>query len=341
VRERAGGTEARTGCGAAAVRDHLRVSAHHAQLVGEAAHGAAPSRAALSTGQSGAGPNGAGSSGTGPRGAGPSGTGPSGAGSSGTGPSGAAPSSTFARGLAVIVALAELGEARAGELAAAAGIPLSTAYRYLRTLREHELVAEQAGVYRCGALFSRARTPEQPYGQLVATAAPLMERLTALTGETVTLVVRVGVSHALCVHQTESPNAEHTAFRIGQTLPLHAGAGERVLLAFAPEDVIRMVLVSELERYTDNTPDRRELARKLASTRHSWITTSRSEYVPGAIAVAVPVALDGQVICSLTVSRPSSRCDAAWQARVKPVLLNAGRALEHLLRESAAAQALR
>ena len=252
----------------------------------------------------------------------------------------ATPSSTFARGLAVLVALADRGEARAGELAAAAGVPVSTAYRYLRVLREHELVTECGGVYRCGPLFARAASVERPYRQLVDTAAPLMERLTALTGETVTLAVRVGVSHAICVHQTESPNMEHTAFRIGQTLPLHAGAGERVLLAFAPEEVIQMVLVSELERYTDNTPDRHELARKLASTRHSWITTSRSEYIPGAIAVAVPVAVDGQLICSLTVSGPSARCDAAWQGRVKPVLLNAGRALEHLLREAAAHAAL-
>lgn len=250
------------------------------------------------------------------------------------------PGSTFARGLTVLVALAERGEARAAELAAATGLPVSTAYRYLRVLREQELVAEQGGVYRCGPLFTRASAPERTYRQLVSTAAPLMERLTALTGETVTLAVRIGVSHALCVHQTESANAEHTAFRIGQTLPLHAGAGERVLLAFAPQEVIQMVLVGELERYTANTPDRHELVRKLASTRHSWITTSRSEYVPGAIAVAVPVAVDGQVICSLTVSGPSARCDAFWQGRVKPVLLNAGRALEHLLRETAARSAM-
>jgi DNA-binding IclR family transcriptional regulator len=243
--------------------------------------------------------------------------------------------SALARGLEVLVALAERGDARAGELAGTTGVPVSTAYRYLRVLREHELVVEEGGVYRCGPLFARVARPEQTYRQLVCTAGPLMQRLTALTGETVTLAVRIGVSHALCIHQTESPNADRTGFRIGQTLPLHAGAGERVLLAFAPDDVIQRVMIGELERYTANTPDRHELARKLVSTRHSWITTSRSEYVPGAIAVAVPVAADDQVICSLTVSGPSARCDAAWQARIKPVLLNAGRALEHLLRVEA------
>lgn len=243
--------------------------------------------------------------------------------------------STLARGLAVLAAIAERGEVRAGEVAAAVQLPVSTVYRYLRLLREHGFVVERDGVYGRGPRFAGGETASDGHARLAQTAGPLMQRLTQLTGETVTLAVRVGASHALCVHQTESPNAEHTGFRIGQTLPLHAGAGERVLLAFAPREVIQLALVGELERFTDNTPRRDELARKIASTRSSWITTSRAEYVPGALAIAVPVAVDGEVVCSLTVSGPSARCNAGWQARVKPVLINAGRALEHMLRETA------
>ncbi|MGH2858684.1 MAG: IclR family transcriptional regulator [Solirubrobacteraceae bacterium] len=243
--------------------------------------------------------------------------------------------STLARGLAVLAAVAERGEIRAGELAAAADLPVSTVYRYLRLLREHGFVIERDGIYGRGPRLSPGDAASAGYAGLARTATPVMERLTQLTGETVTRAVRVGASPALCVHQTDSPNAEHTGFRIGQTLPLHAGAGERVLLAFAPREVIQLALVGELEQFTDNTPQRDELVRKIASTRSSWITTSRAEYVPGALAVAVPVAVDGEVMCSLTVSGPNARCDAGWQARVKPVLLNAGRALEHLLRESA------
>ncbi|MGH3265278.1 MAG: IclR family transcriptional regulator, partial [Trebonia sp.] len=195
--------------------------------------------------------------------------------------------STLARGLAVLAVIAERGEVRAGELAAAVELPVSTVYRYLRLLREHGFVVDRDGVYGRGPRLTDTAAPSSAYARLAQTAAPLMQRLTTLTGETVTLAVRVGSSHALCVHQTESPNAEHTAFRIGQVLPLHAGAGERVLLAFAPREVIQLALVGELERFTDNTPRRDELLRKIASTRSSWLTTSRAEYVPGALAVAV------------------------------------------------------
>lgn len=249
--------------------------------------------------------------------------------------------SSLARGLAVLAALVERGEARADELAAAVGLPVSTVYRHLRLLREHGFVVDSAGVYRCGPVLARpSESPSRPYNGLVTAAAPLMKRLTRLTEETATLAVRIGVSHALCIHQTESPHPERTAFRVGQTLPLHAGAGERVLLAFAPREVIQMVLVGDLKRYTANTPGRDELQRKVASTRRSWITTSRAEYIKGAIAVAVPVSAAGHVVCSLTVSGPDTRCDAEWQARVKPALLTAGRALERLLHESTTAHDL-
>ncbi|HEX5192480.1 MAG TPA: IclR family transcriptional regulator [Solirubrobacteraceae bacterium] len=244
------------------------------------------------------------------------------------------PSSTLARGLVLLTTLSERGQARADELAAAAGLPVSTTYRYLRLMREHGFAVDRAGVYDCGPLLADRSQPPGDYGGLVAVAGPLMERLTHATQETVTLAVRVGVSHVLCVHQTESPRSTRTAFRIGQRLPLHAGAGERVLLAFAPPEVIEMVLIGELERYTANTPGTDELRRRLASTRDAGITTSRSEYVPGALAVAIPVAVAGDVVCSLTVSGPGDRCSAGWQARVKPVLVNAGRALGYLLREA-------
>ncbi|MGI8712281.1 MAG: IclR family transcriptional regulator [Solirubrobacteraceae bacterium] len=242
--------------------------------------------------------------------------------------------STLERGLGLLVVLAQRGEARADELADAVAIPVSTVYRYLRVLRAHDFVVERGGVYAAGPLLVGPSQPVLAYGRLVSIAGPIMERLTRLTQETVTLAVRIGVTHALCIHQTESPNLDRTAFRIGQQLPLHAGAGERVLLAFAPPEVLEMALVGDLERYTDNTPDRKQLERQIASTRHSWVTTSRSEYMPGALAVAIPVAVDGQVLCSLTVSGPGARCGAGWQAQAKPVLVNAGRALEHLLRES-------
>ena len=87
---------------------------------------------------------------------------------------------------------------------AATGLPVSTAYRYLRLMPEHEFAVDRAGMYECGPLLADRSSWLRDYRGMVAVAGPLMERLTQATQETVTLAVRVGVSHVLCVHQTES-----------------------------------------------------------------------------------------------------------------------------------------
>ncbi|MGH3180581.1 MAG: helix-turn-helix domain-containing protein [Streptosporangiaceae bacterium] len=46
-----------------------------------------------------------------------------------------------------MVTVAESGEVRADQIASEAEIPLSTVYRYLRTLRDLELVEERDGSY--------------------------------------------------------------------------------------------------------------------------------------------------------------------------------------------------
>lgn len=222
------------------------------------------------------------------------------------------------RGLALLRAVVETGPARADQLAGAAGIPLSTAYRYLRTLRRHGFVTEAGGLIAPGPLLAPA-SGRIGRTELVAIASPALRRLAELTGETTVLVVRAGL-HAVCVHQIESGHAVRLAFRIGEALPLYAGAGQRTLLAHAPPEVIQAVLAGELEQFTPNTPTAANLAKRLESTRLSGVATSRGEYSPGGVAIAAPVFCNGVIVCSLTAAGPDGRCGPQWQARTKPIL---------------------
>ena len=58
------------------------------------------------------------------------------------------------RGLRILSAVAETGETNAKSLAAALGLPLSTTYRYLKTLRQFDLVEEFGGRYLPSARLS-------------------------------------------------------------------------------------------------------------------------------------------------------------------------------------------
>jgi IclR family acetate operon transcriptional repressor len=137
---------------------------------------------------------------------------------------------------------------RADELAGTTGLPLSTAYRYLRTLRSYGFVAEAGGLFEPGPVLEPARG-HVGRAELVAIASPWLEQLAEFSAEIAVLVVRVGL-HAVCVHQVESEHAVRLAFRIGQTLPLYAGAGQRTLLAHAPPEVVEAVLDGEFQQFT-------------------------------------------------------------------------------------------
>jgi len=57
---------------------------------------------------------------------------------------------SFARGLRVLLTIADRGEIRADELSTLLGSPVSTVYRYLRTLSDFGFVDRQGSAYRLG-----------------------------------------------------------------------------------------------------------------------------------------------------------------------------------------------
>lgn len=202
-------------------------------------------------------------------------------------------------------------------------------YRYLRELRATGFVAERDAAYRPGErLIGKART-EPSRTELRRLAHSTLEELAAESGETALIAIRVG-THALCLDQVESAHAMRMAFRIGQTLPLHAGAASRVLLAHAPAEVAEVIL-RHLDRITPATPNRDSLSRRLAAVRSAGIATSRGEPIPGAVAIAVPIFDDGRCLSSLALAAPERRADGRWQRRAKELLGVARRDIEALV----------
>src|SRR5919107_3451376 len=57
---------------------------------------------------------------------------------------------SFARGLRVLLTIADRGEIRADELASLLDTPISTIYRYLRTLSDFGFIDRQGAGYRLG-----------------------------------------------------------------------------------------------------------------------------------------------------------------------------------------------
>ena len=227
-------------------------------------------------------------------------------------------SGSLERGLAVLMAIADAGEIDAATLAEAVHLPGSTVYRYLRTLREHALVEEHGGRYVAGWRLLSLAGPHLVATRLADLGGQSLRTLHAATGETAVLTVRAG-TQAICLRQVASTRAERDAFVVNQLLPLHAGAGQRVLLAYAPAAVINAVLANPLA-YTPGTLGAEQLRAEVTRIRREGFAVSRAELTEG-IAVAVPVRHRGEVVCSLAIAGPLTRCDRpAWVRRALTLL---------------------
>lgn len=233
---------------------------------------------------------------------------------------------SFTRGLDVLIAVARRGQVSVPALALELGIPQSTVYRYIRSLRDYALVEEANGIYVAGWRLLDLAAHHLPHARLAETGGEHLRTLSYQTSETAVLTVRAG-SHAICLRQSISPQPEHYAFRINQLLPLHAGAGSRVLLAYAPRPIVEITL-RDMTPYSASTPSREHLLELLAQTRREGFTMSHGEFQSGAVALSVPVFAEGELICSLTVAGPQERCGSEeWRQRTLRLLRSAAQQL--------------
>ncbi|MEO7126952.1 MAG: IclR family transcriptional regulator [Nakamurella sp.] len=241
--------------------------------------------------------------------------------------------SSFSKGLGVLTWVLDHEGTRADEIAPALGIPLSSVYRYLRSLRENDLVAEREGLYSASSRLVRHGAGGLR-ANISTIAAPYLEHLSAVTGETAVLTVRRGL-HAVCVSQVESAHQIRLAFELGQLLPLYAGAGQRVLLAFAPEEVQRAVLRGEIRAQTPNTPSRAELARVLARIRADGYALSRGELYAASVAIAMPILKGQNAIAGVCLAGPQNRCNVAWRDSARQELATAVSSMAQSLADNA------
>lgn len=229
---------------------------------------------------------------------------------------------SFTRGLDVLIAIARNGQVSVAEVAEELGLATSTAYRYVRSLRDYGLIEESQGVYVPGWRLMEISGEHLTHTRLAEVAGEYLRTLTYQTGETAVLAVRAG-SHAICLRQSVSPAPDRYAFRINELLPLYAGAGQRLLLAYAPRPIVEVALAN-LVTYSAATIRAEELPAALAQVRRDQLAVSRGEFKEGAIAVAVPVFSNGECAASLTIAGPSQRCDnAEWVRRTTRLLRGA------------------
>jgi DNA-binding IclR family transcriptional regulator len=191
------------------------------------------------------------------------------------------------------------------EVAAAAGIPKSTASRLMSALERRGLVEQvgERGRLRPGPAILRVAERGLLERNLVELGRRSLDALALVTGETINLAVPgpAGVEH---IAQADSRHFLGAGQWVGRAVDYHSSANGKVFLAFGRAPMPDVLSPRTPATITD--PDRLEA--ELETVRRRGFALAVDELEPGLAAIAAPVyGAHSDVIAALSITGPTLR----------------------------------
>ena len=151
---------------------------------------------------------------------------------------------------------------------------------------------------------------------LIALARPILRELVRKTGELASLYIidgteRVALAREKGIHEISYSISE------GQRMELYAGAAGKVLLAYAPQAIVKKVLSAKpLKQLTPHTiSSTAKLTRELEEIRRKGFAVSEGERALDVWSVAAPVFdYRGMICCAVGITGPIYRIPKAVQS---------------------------
>jgi len=195
------------------------------------------------------------------------------------------------------------------ELGAVLELPPSTVHGIVKSLQAHGLVAKEphGQRYMLGPTLLQL---SNVYLDTLDVRARAM-RWTGDLAERTGLSVRIGVeffSDVIVIHHEPRPDGSRQMPETGVTIPAHASALGKVLLAYRPAFKEALLATGPLRSLTgDTVTDLDELDKALAEVLATGYAVEDEEAVLGESSVAVPVAdRDGEAVAAIAVVMPAS-----------------------------------
>jgi DNA-binding IclR family transcriptional regulator len=204
-------------------------------------------------------------------------------------------------------------DSRASDLAARAGLGLSTATRLLATLESAELIErdEASGAYRFGPLALSIGGAAVNQSPVYAEARMIAQNLAAQLGLGVNVAQRKGARLQYLLN-AEGSLAPKTFALTGQTNPLHAtGLGKCLLLGLGPDQRRALLSDDALVAYTGKTlTTHAQLDAELSSALEQGYAIESEELALGRACVAAPIRdRTAAVVAAISISGSLSAID--------------------------------
>jgi DNA-binding IclR family transcriptional regulator len=244
------------------------------------------------------------------------------------------PVRVLVKAMAVLELLAEAPEeVSLGHIATRLDLNKSTCHRILTTLAAGDFVERPSpGSYRLGIGAFRVGSAMSRRLSVRERALPAMHELYRITGETIFLMVLRG-DEAVCLERLDGRYASTHTLRVGGTLPLHLGAGPRLLLASLPDGQVESYLAGPLQRRTSPTQATAdELREEVRRIRRDGFSTSQDDVELGVKALSVAIRdHTGDVVATLSISGLTAHLPDAEQVHQIELLRSAAQAASRAL----------
>ena len=213
------------------------------------------------------------------------------------------------------------------------GFTLNRTFRLLATLETAGYVIRESDKrYHLGPKLHLLAQHTDWTRDLVAAAAPELDALASLSGETVLLSVPVGTQRMI-VDSRPSRHSLQVSYPVGSSIPLYVGGMGVAILAFADDTLLNRTLDEPRHAFTTKTlVDKDALHAELAKVREAGVRVSREDYAQGEFSVAAAI-IDGSssVRGALTIAGFTARLDEATRAAYISAVRNASKNVSRAL----------
>ncbi|WLR49682.1 IclR family transcriptional regulator [Bacillus tianshenii] len=193
------------------------------------------------------------------------------------------------------------------EIAEQTNLPSATVYRVILTLINRGYLEKDSssGKYKLGMGFVKVGGTVIQTLDLVKIATPHLQKLAKLTELNVNLSV-LYKGDALCLVNIESFHKFGYEIKVGERLPIYAGALSKSILAFLSDEEIKSYLSSPLQVFTPRTIAKREqLIEELDEIRKRGYSQSFGELTLDVTAYACPIFnYENKVVGGVSISGP-------------------------------------
>lgn len=194
------------------------------------------------------------------------------------------------KSVAVLEHLYEHDSRTAKEIADALDMPLSTAYAYLSTLDELDLIDKSREQYTLGLNLLRFGIKSRNTNELYRYVRPYLPQIAQESGDYASFGVgRMG--YRILIDIVEGEQAKYDNAEVGEWRPLHlTSQGKAIMSQYEWDELAELVDAYDFEPHKDNTiGSKAEIREEWELTRSRGYAIENEEYLEHIRAIAVPL----------------------------------------------------